>query len=99
MDKKQAFLIALTAATALLIALVIYFAHRTRKSEREVAEIVEMMEFEKEQLEEEYENFSLEFGDYPTTLQNDSLVKLLDEEKMRPAALPSCARSWPPCAA
>ena len=83
MDKKQAFVIALTAATVLLIGLVIYFAHRTSKSEREVAEIVEMMEFEKEQLEEEYENFSLEFGDYPTTLQNDSLVKLLDEEKMR----------------
>ena len=83
MDKKQAFIIALTVTLVLLIGLVIYFAHRTSKSERDVAEIVEMMEFEKEQLEEEYENFSLEFGNYPTTLQNDSLVKLLDEEKMR----------------
>ena len=53
MDKKQAFIIALTVTLVLLIGLVIYFAHRTSKSEREVAEIIEMMEFEKEQLEED----------------------------------------------
>lgn len=83
MDKKQTFIIALTAVIAILIGTVIYFVNRSYKSEKEMEEIVEMMEFEKEQLEEEFENFSLEFGDYPTTVRNDSLVRLLDEEKMK----------------
>ena len=83
MDKKQTFIIALTAVITILIGTVIYFVNRSYKSEKEMEEIVEMMEFEKEQLEEEFENFSLEFGDYPTTVRNDSLVRLLDEEKMK----------------
>lgn len=80
---KKAFILALTVVILLLIGTVIFFVHRDSRSRKEMKEIVEMMEFEKEQLEEEFETFSLEFGDYPTTVRNDSLVKLLDEEKAK----------------
>lgn len=80
---RKAFIIALTAVIVLLIGAVIYLWQKDRRTSREMEEIVEMMEFEKEQLAEEFETFSLELGDYPTTVRNDSLVRLLDEEKVK----------------
>ena len=83
---KKTFIIILTIAIVALIAVVIYsarIASEARQSKQEMAEIVEMMNFEKELLEQEFENFSIEFSNFPTTLRNDSLVRLLDEEKMK----------------
>ena len=82
MNKKY-FIIILAAVIGILIVVVIYFANQSSQSKKEMEEIVEMMNFEKEQLEQEFESFSIEFDNYPTTLRNDSLVKLLDEEKMK----------------
>ncbi len=80
---KKTFIIILTITITVLIGVVIFFVHQSRKSKKEMNEIVEMMMFEKEQLEQEFESFSIEFDNYPTTLKNDSLVKLLDEEKIK----------------
>ena len=80
---KKTFIIILTAVIAILIAVVIYYANQSSQSKKEMEEIVEMMNFEKEQLEQEFESFSIEFDNYPTNFKNDSLVKLLDEEKMK----------------
>ena len=50
----------------------------------EIKEIVEQMEFEKEQLEDEYEELAIQFDGYQTPdIQNDSLVELLSQEKQR----------------
>lgn len=50
----------------------------------EIKEIVEQMEFEKEQLEEEYEELAIQFDGYQTPdIHNDSLVELLSQEKQR----------------
>lgn len=46
-------------------------------------EVVEMMNFEKQQLELEYSDLSVEFETYSTDIRNDSLVKLLENEKMK----------------
>ena len=80
---KKIFIIILTSVIAVSIALIIHFVQQSRQSKKEMEEIVEMMNFEKEQLEQEFESFSIEFDNYPTTLRNDSLVKLLDDEKMK----------------
>ena len=48
----------------------------------EIQEIVEQMEFEKEQLEDEYEELAIQFDGYQTPdIHNDSLVQLLSQEK------------------
>ncbi len=83
MEKRQTSIVLLATLIVLLIFTIVYFIHRTRKSEQEMKEITEMMAFEKEQLEEEFENFSIEFGNYPTTVRSDSLVRLLEEEKVK----------------
>lgn len=50
----------------------------------EIKEIVEQMEFEKEQLEDEYEELAIQFDGYQTpNIHNDSLVELLSQEKQR----------------
>jgi hypothetical protein len=50
----------------------------------EIKEIVEQMEFEKEQLEDEYEELAIQFDGYQTPdIHNDSLVLLLSQEKQR----------------
>ena len=50
----------------------------------EMKEMVELMEFEKEQLEDEYEELAIQFDGYQTPdIHNDSLVELLSQEKQR----------------
>lgn len=54
------------------------------QQKNEIKEIVEQMEFEKEQLEEEYEELAIQFDGYQTPdIHNDSLVELLSQEKQR----------------
>ncbi len=80
---KKVFIIVLSAVTLVFIGIVIYFVNQSNKTKKEMNEIVEMMSFEKEQLEQEFYDFSLEFNNYPVTIQNDSLVKLLEDEKIK----------------
>jgi hypothetical protein len=83
MNKKLFIIIGLSAVILALIAVVVYFSRELRQSQQNLAEFEEIAIFEKEMLEEEFERFSMEFNNFPTTIHNDSLVRLLDEEKMR----------------
>ena len=54
------------------------------KQRSEIKEIVEQMEFEKETLEDEYEELAMQFDGYQAPdIKNDSLVQLLSQEKQR----------------
>lgn len=54
------------------------------RQKTEIKEIVEQMEFEKEQLEDEYEELAVQFDGYQMPdIHNDSLVQLLSQEKQR----------------
>jgi len=84
-DKKKIFTI-ISAATVIIIILafaVFYFIRKANKKEAEVAEIVEQMNFEKEQVQKEYSTLNSEFEGYTTTIKNDSLVKLLQNQKTK----------------
>ena len=84
-DKKRILTI-ITTATVIIIVMafaVFYFIRRANQKEAEVAEIVEQMNFEKEQVQKEYSNLNQEFDGYTTTIKNDSLVKLLQNQKTK----------------
>ena len=66
-----------------LIGAVAYFVSSNKQKDKEMEELVEVMNFEKEQLENEFVDLSVEFGGYESNLRNDSLVKLLDNEKQK----------------
>ena len=67
-----------------LVLVVLGLLFMNLRQKNEIKEIVEQMEFEKEQLEDEYEELALQFDGYQTPdIHNDSLVELLSQEKQR----------------
>ncbi|MBP1676811.1 MAG: hypothetical protein H6Q20_1370 [Bacteroidetes bacterium] len=67
-----------------LIITVIYFINKSKQKEAEIAEVAEMMNFEKQQVEREYQDLATEFDGYNTTnIRNDSLFKLLENQKVK----------------
>jgi hypothetical protein len=86
MDAKKRNLIIMIAAAVLIIALafaVFYFVRQAKQKEAEVAEIVEQMNFEKQQVEKEFTDMNQQFDGYTSNIHNDSLVKLLDDQKTK----------------
>jgi hypothetical protein len=68
---------------ALLIGAVVFYVLKVNSQNKEMKEVVEMMNFEKEQLEQEYRDLGIEFESYSINIQNDSLVRLLENEQMK----------------
>ncbi|HRS68349.1 MAG TPA: hypothetical protein P5564_07055, partial [Paludibacteraceae bacterium] len=64
-----------------LLATVFFFWQKSSQTEIEMAEMVEMMTYEKEQLEQEYTDLSVEMEGFSYKTNNDSLLKLLDQEQ------------------
>lgn len=74
-------LISLVAALAVVSLLLVWM---NLQQKTEMKEMVEIMEFEKEQLEDEYEELAIQFDGYQSQdIHNDSLVQLLAKEQQR----------------
>ena len=76
-------LIIAVALVAILAITVILLVKQANDKEAEMAEVVEIMNFEKEQVEKEFKDMSGEFDGYTANIHNDSLVKLLDDQKTK----------------
>src|ERR1035437_689043 len=83
--KRKNFTIITIAAViiAVLGIAVIYFVRKANQKDAEMAEVVEQMNFEKQQVEKEYSNLNQEFEGYTSNIKNDSLIKLLDNQKSK----------------
>lgn len=80
-NKLTGLLIGIIAA---LVAVTLILVWTTLRQKTEMQEMVEMVEFEKEQLEDEYEELATQFDGYQAPdIKNDSLVELLTQEKQR----------------
>ena len=81
MKNPKVVVISVISALVLVVLGLVFINFRQRT---EIQEIVEQMEFEKEQLEDEYEELAIQFDGYQTPdIHNDSLVQLLSQEKQR----------------
>ncbi|MDR1585367.1 MAG: hypothetical protein LBS07_04230 [Prevotellaceae bacterium] len=83
MNKKNIIILVAVLIILALLAVVLYFARDNKQKDQEMKELVDMMNFEKEQLENEFVDLTNEFGGYVSNLKNDSLIKLLDSEKLK----------------
>ncbi|HEY6913958.1 MAG TPA: hypothetical protein VI413_04715 [Paludibacter sp.] len=86
MDQKKRNLIIMIAGALIIAALafaVFYFIRQANQKEAEVTEIVEQMNFEKQQIEKEFTDMNQEFDGYTSNIHNDSLVKLLNDQKTK----------------
>lgn len=80
-NKTRVVLISLIGA---LVAVTLFLLWTTFRQKTEMKEMVELMEFEKEQLEDEYEELAIQFDGYQSQdIHNDSLVQLLAKEQQR----------------
>lgn len=80
---KKTTLYALIAVIAVLLVAAVWLFVSNRQTKEEMQEMVEQMTFEKEQLEDEYEDLALQFDGYGRNLQNDSLADKLAHEQQR----------------
>lgn len=79
-NPKTIFLV-IIGALVIFLSLLLWTTLRQRF---EMKEMVEIMEFEKEQLEDEYEELAIQFDGYQSQdIHNDSLVQLLAKEQQR----------------
>lgn len=82
---KNSKILLITAAILIvgLIAALIVFMQKSAQTQEEMSEMVEMMNFEKEQLEDEFSDLAVQYDGFQVNIQNDSLVTLLGQEKVR----------------
>ena len=83
MKKKNTLIFIAAAVILCLVGVAVHFARDSKQKDREMRELVEMMDFEKEQLENEFFDLTTEFSGYIPNLRNDSLIQLLDREKLK----------------
>lgn len=84
MKKNNVIILSILSAVIIaLIVAVIYFINKANEKEAEIAEVAEMMNFEKEQVEREFQDLTTEFDGYSVNIKNDSLFKLLNDQKMK----------------
>jgi len=83
--RKRNFIIisAVSIVVVILGFAVFYFMNKARQTETEMQEMTQMMNFEKEQVQKEYANMNQEFEGYTSNIKNDSLIKLLDNQKSK----------------
>ena len=74
----------ISACIALLLVGIGVLVYINIHQKREMTEMVELLEFEKEELEDEYEDLSIQFDGYQQLdIHNDSLQELLSKEQQR----------------
>lgn len=83
MKNNKILLSGLIVVILALIITIFYLINRTKEKEAEIAEVVEMMNFEKEQVEREFQDMATEFDGYTSNIKNDSLFKLLEDQKVK----------------
>ena len=80
---KKSILYILIAALIALVAVVIFLFMQNNRQKQDIQAMEEMMAFEKEQLEDEYEDLAMQYDGYQINISNDSLADLLMQEKQR----------------
>jgi len=81
--KGQSGLVIAVVLAALLAAAAVYLFLSLRKSNQEIEEMTQLFEIEKEEMENEYSGFAVQYDEMQVHLSNDSLVKQLEKEKLR----------------
>lgn len=76
-------LLAAAIIIALLAALLVYSNQQLAQKDQSIKEMEQVMEFEKQASIEEFEQLSRQYEEFYIETNNDSLLKLIDEEKQK----------------
>ena len=81
MDKKSKILLGAVAAIACLV--IGFLLYSMREQQRESKQMLELVEMDKLEMENEYEQFAMQYNEMKTQINNDSLVAQLEMEQKR----------------
>ena len=70
-------------AVAVLAAAVVYLFLSVQNKGKEIEEMSQLFEIEKEEMENEYSGFAVQYDEMNVHISNDSLIRQLDREKQR----------------
>jgi hypothetical protein len=77
-------LIAIFVIAAIVMAgIILYLAQTMHKQQEENAQMLELAEMDKREMENEYEQFAMQYNEMKMQINNDSLVAQLEKEQQR----------------
>ena len=83
MNNKKVLWGAVVAALALLIGVIVFLYTQMKQQEAEAQQMLELAEMDKREMENEYEQFAMQYNEMKMQLNNDSLVAQLEKEQQR----------------
>lgn len=81
--KKNALLIAVTVVALALVGVVVYVTANMRARQEENEQMIEVLKMDKAEMENEYEQFAMQYNEMMAQINNDSLVNQLAMEQER----------------
>ena len=80
---KKLWIVLAAVAIVALAVVALMFMRSNRQLEQEVQEMQELAELDKQEMENEYERFTMQYSEMMTSINNDSLIAQLTQEQMR----------------
>ena len=82
MSKKQTIMLSVAVA-AVLVAVIVFLGFRMHKQNEKNKQMLELAEMDKREMENEYEQFAMQYNEMKMKINNDSLVAQLDQGQQR----------------
>jgi len=76
-------IIVLSIVFVALVGIAVFYMLSWQKSQKNIEEMTQLFEIEKEEMENEYSGFAVQYDEMKVHISNDSLIRQLDKEKQR----------------
>lgn len=87
MNQKKIFIFGAAAAVLVLVAVIVGLVLNMRAQQAESDKMIEVLEMDKREMENEYEQFAMQYNEMMAQINNDSLVNQLALEQQKTEAL------------
>jgi hypothetical protein len=76
-------IVGIVIAFILVAGIAVFYMRSWQKSQQNIEEMTQLFEIEKEEMENEYSGFAVQYDEMKVHISNDSLIRQLDREKQR----------------
>lgn len=76
-------IVGIVIAFIVVAGIAVFYMFSWQKSQQDIEEMTQLFEIEKEEMENEYSGFAVQYDEMKVHISNDSLIRQLDKEKQR----------------
>ena len=76
-------IVGIVIAFVVVVGIAVFYMLSWQKSQQNIEEMTQLFEIEKEEMENEYSGFAVQYDEMKVHISNDSLIRQLDREKQR----------------